>query len=229
MSWCTAQRGPRASWSSIPATLSVVLAFGCSDVDEPPLNAGPTSSFCAADAGAFEEVAVTPAAPVTETPIEESACSAIERIYTVEPSPHLENCVAVGYSTNPPSSGAHYSTWAAFQEYDEPVPHGFLVHSLEHGAVVFFYSCSSCDAEVEQARSVIAGLPVDPACASAGIERRVIMTPDPALESRWAAAAWGVTLNADCFEPSVFDAFARAHYALSPENICGGGYSGEHE
>ncbi len=209
--------------------LATFLVAACGSGADAPSGTGesPTSSFCAADSPAFAETSpVSPATPLTETPALGSACSAVERTYAPDPSPHLENCSAVSYSTNPPSSGAHYGVWASFQEYDEAVPHGFLVHSMEHGAVVLFYSCTDCTDEVEQARTVVAGLPVDSACVGASVERRVILTPDPLLDSRWAAAAWGATLKADCFEPAVFDAFARAHYAQSPENICSGGFSG---
>ena len=97
------------------------------------------------------------------------------------------------------------------------------MHSMEHGAVVLAYSCTDCAAEVESAKAMIDALPVDPACSGNGTLRRVILTPDPLLETRWAAAAWGYTLNADCFESEVFRAFAEAHYAGGPEDFCASG------
>jgi hypothetical protein len=209
------------------STFLLAASYACSSSEEPK-QPGPSSSFCAADAGAFTEgESEAPATPLVELAIEGSGCAAVERQYAVEASPHLPDCSAVSYATNPPSSGPHYGTWAAYQVYEEPVPHGFLVHSLEHGGVVFFYSCTDCADEVARARAVIDALPVDAACASTGVSRRLILTPDPLLSTRWAAAAWGVTLQAECFEEAVFDAFARTHYAQGAENICGGGTSGD--
>ena len=49
------------------------------------------------------------------------------------------------------------------------------------------------------------------------------MTPDPLLDVKWAASAWGWTLKADCFEPSVFGAFVTDHYAHAPEDACADG------
>ena len=52
---------------------------------------------------------------------------------------------------SPPVFGDHYPTWAAFQTYEYPVPLGYLVHSLEHGAVVVFYDCpEGCAEEVAE-------------------------------------------------------------------------------
>jgi hypothetical protein len=102
------------------------------------------------------------------------------------------------------------------------VPRGFYVHSMEHGAVVILYSCSDCDEEVAAAKAMIEALPSDSACSEA-VERRVILSPDPLLEARWAAAAWGFSLTSDCFEAEVFAAFVDVHYANGPEDLCGGG------
>jgi len=142
----------------------------------------------------------------------------------------------VGYATNPPSTGNHYPLWAAFGVYDRPVPRGFWVHDLEHGAVVITYNCSDCAADVEAAKAFIEQLPVDSSCAGAsggtGAKRRIVLTPDPLLDVRFAASAWqgpasddggvgtGFTLRASCFDVDAFGAFVTAHYARGPENFC---------
>ena len=73
-------------------------------------------------------------------------------------------------------------------------------------------------------QELIDELPEDPLCgASGGPSRRIILTPDPLLETAWAAAAWGHTLTADCFAPEIFRAFVDAHYGAGPEQICADG------
>src|SRR4051794_24902350 len=53
-----------------------------------------------------------------------------------EGADHLPLCSQTHYASQPPSSGAHYPYWPLFRVYQQPVPWGFLVHGLEHGAVV---------------------------------------------------------------------------------------------
>ena len=103
------------------------------------------------------------------------------------------------------------------------MPRGFWVHDLEHGAVVITYNCpGGCAAEVAQAQALIDSV-IDSACvASTGTKRRIVMTPDPDLDVRWAASSWGWTLRASCFEPAVFQQFITEHYNHSPEDECSG-------
>ena len=203
-------------------TLVVFSLLGCGDGEAGP-SAIPGSSFCPADADVFEPSAAPgDDAPLAEIPAPGSTCGAVEREYAIEASPHVPDCSLVSYPSDPPTSGAHYSHWAAFQSYGIPVPRGFYVHAMEHGAVVLLYSCSDCADEVAAAQAMIDQLPVDPLC-TADVARRVILSPDPLLEVRWAAAAWGFSVESDCFEPEVFSAFVQAHYAAGPENFCSGG------
>jgi hypothetical protein len=124
---------------------------------------------------------------------------------------------------SPPVFGDHYPFWAAFKTYDHPVPDGYLVHSLEHGAVAFFYDCEDgCDDEVSEVQAFIDDLPLDPRC-SEDVKRRVILVPRPRLGARWAAAAWGYSLTADCFDRELFTRFYERHTAQGPENLCNQG------
>lgn len=121
------------------------------------------------------------------------------------------DCDPVSYGTNPPSSGTHYPDWAAFKTYTSPVPWGFLVHDLEHGAIVLAYNCpEGCPDEVAEAQALIDGLGPDPACG--GARRKTVLAPDPTLDVRWAASAWTWTLRASCFDRQAFASFATTYY-----------------
>ena len=151
----------------------------------------------------------------------EVACNAVVAQHADEGGTHLEQCSPTLYGTNPPSSGPHYPTWPAYRTYANPVPAGFLVHGLEHGAVVISYNCpGGCAAEVTRAQAFIEALPLDVACAA---PKRIILVPDPMLTVRFAAAAWTWTLRADCFDEGIFGAFVADHYDHGPESICTGG------
>jgi hypothetical protein len=157
------------------------------------------------------------------------SCAAVLQQHPIEGQAHVNVCSVVDYGTDPPSSGNHYGIWAAYKIYPAPIPEGFWVHDLEHGAVVLTYNCASgrgdqasCDADVAAATAMLSSLPDDPACDALGqgVKRRNVMTPDPALDVRFAASAWGWTLKANCFDAAVFEAFEKAHYGQAPEDLC---------
>jgi hypothetical protein len=159
--------------------------------------------------------------PVEGEPIGE--CSAVLRSYEAPPATHLPECSNIVYSTSPPTFGDHYPSWAAYQTYDFALPLGYLVHDLEHGAVVLFYDCpEGCADELESAKAFIAALPDDPRCSQA-VRVQVILLPRPDLGARWAAAAWGHSLTADCLDPDIFGKFYEDHHGQGPEDLCNQG------
>jgi hypothetical protein len=110
--------------------------------------------------------------------------------------------------------------WAAFKTYAAPVPRGFLVHALEHGAVVFGYNCpDGCAADVAALQAMLDARAADPLCV-APLKNRFIVAPDPLLDARFAVSAWGFALKLDCMDVVEIGAFIDAHYAMAPENFC---------
>jgi hypothetical protein len=153
-------------------------------------------------------------------------CNAIEQEHPIEGRTHVAVCSYVHYETKPPSSGNHYPIWAAYQTYTDPIPEGFWVHNLEHGTVVLTYNCpDGCDSDIAAAQAMIDALPDDPICTeqNTGVRRRSVMTPDPNLDVKFAASAWGWTLRADCFDAAAFLDFTMRHYDQGPEEICANG------
>ncbi len=154
----------------------------------------------------------------------QGTCSAVVEQHPIEGFQHTPICSPIVYHTHPPSSGDHYAPpyWAAYQTYTQPFLPGFWVHSLEHGGVVITYNCKDgCPDEVASAQAFIDSLPAD--CGDKP-KRRLIMLPDPELDVRFAASAWGYTLRASCFDRNAFAAFVTDHYGQGREDICGGGF-----
>jgi hypothetical protein len=164
--------------------------------------------------------------PDTEHP--DAACSVAIDTPELLPATHVPVGTDVQWNSNPPSSGPHYPVWAAFQAYTSPVPRGYYVHDLEHGAIVLLYRCDpgvDCAAVAAQLQQVSDAIPTDPLCTAAGqgVRVRTVITPDPLLDVPVAAAAWGWTYKAACVDlPSLID-FANAHYGQGPEVLCGNG------
>ncbi len=54
---------------------------------------------------------------------------------------HIDEGSKTSYKFNPPTSGDHYPSWIAKGVYTEPRSDGNLVHSMEHGYIIFWYDC----------------------------------------------------------------------------------------
>lgn len=152
------------------------------------------------------------------------ACNAVIQSRAGLSQEHVPECSPLDYPDNPPLGGEHYGVWAAFQSFSFPVPRGYWVHDMEHGAVVFSYNCpEGCDSDVAQVQSLIDALPEDSLCEGKGVKRRVVLTPDPLLDGRWGLSAWGHSLRADCVDAERFTQFYLNHFGLGPEALCNAG------
>jgi hypothetical protein len=159
--------------------------------------------------------------PLGEPSAPTGPCRAVTQAYEIASAHHVEKCANLPDSPKPPAGGDHYGEWAAFQSYDFPLPRGFVMHDLEHGAIVFSYNCpGGCPDEVAAAQALIDAQVEDPLCAGSGALRRALLLPDPTLDIRWGASAWGFTLRAECFDPEAFGAFYREHYGQTYEDLC---------
>jgi hypothetical protein len=197
------------------AFLGISLVLACSESSSPPASepdSGTPSQVCSKLDGGTLTVSA-PCAVTLATP----ACVA---------SPHVPVGTPVDYNSNPPSSGPHFPIWADFRKYDKPVPRGYLVHSLEHGAIVLSYRCDDdaggCPDIVAGLQQVADAVPRDPRCSDA-TRVRVIITPDPLLDVKVAAAAWGWTYRADCLDVPSLTSFAKDRYGKGPEDTCANG------
>ena len=150
----------------------------------------------------------------------ETECKVVETTdIPIEGETHVATCTAVAYATNPPSGGDHWAQWAKYQKYASPVPREMYVHDLEHGAIVLLYRCADACPDVVAALSEVLASVSDPACPVP----RVILAPDPLLDTPIAAAAWGATYTATCIDVASLKAFAEAHHAEAPEDECADG------
>jgi hypothetical protein len=164
---------------------------------------------------------------VKTTKVTGAKCSATIEQWPYEGGEHQSPGTKIVYCSKPPNSGPHYFLWAAFKVYDKPVDPGWLVHSMEHGAVVLWYKCAdaaTCPDVAKQLADFAAARPADPACTDgAGPKNRMIVVPYPTLETQFAASAHQWTYTADCFDQDSLTKFVDAHYAHGPEDFCSDG------
>lgn len=96
---------------------------------------------------------------------------------------HLASLVAphVPYNSNPPTSGPHMSSVAAWRSYTEPVEDEYLVHNMEDAGVILWYAMGT---EEENLNHV--GLLEE---VSRGYNR-IIIAPRQDLDSQYVLTAW---------------------------------------
>jgi hypothetical protein len=122
------------------------------------------------------------------------------------------------YNTNPPTSGRHYASqyFPGFYEeedVDVPYPAGYLVHSLEHGYVIFWYNCDTlneaeCDDLKTDIRSVM----------DRADNHKVIAYPWPSLDIPITMTSWGRMLRFDDgFDPELAFEFVLNNRNKAPE------------
>jgi len=176
---------------------------------------------CSGTHGRADEVITHPDAPPI-APFDE--CT----VYTArEPSAsasHVAPCSTLSYDV-PATGGPHFSQWAAFGTYEAPVPWGFLVHAMEHGAVVVAYRCeagAACDALQGELAAIVASRPADPLCRG-DAPLRYVLAPAPDLEWPIAVLAWERLYTATCLDRPSIEAFFDAHYGRAPEDTCADG------
>lgn len=201
--------GRARSWLGVCLFATGVLS-GCGEEASLPYPTGPQ-----------ETVILTPDAPPLPG---ETECKVVKTTnIPVNPAVHVADCTSVTYATNPPSGGDHWGTWAAFKKYTTPVPREMYVHDMEHGAVVLSYRyADACPDVVMALETVFDDVAADPLCVSAGAgpKARLVLTPDPELDTPIAASAWGATYTATCIDPSSLAAFVSAVYGRGPESTC---------
>lgn len=135
--------------------------------------------------------------------------------YDAGPDSGFTACDEVTWQNDPPTSGMHCPDWEHdWGEHAEVVNRCNWVHNLEHGWIVLLYNCGDvpCDAELDIMRQIIAEAPRESDGTS-----RILMTADPLLDTRFAAAAWTWLWEGDSVDLETLRCFVQWHYGNGRE------------
>ncbi len=132
---------------------------------------------------------------------------------------HIPNSQVPNYNSDPPTNGPHYGQPFSARFYEEadltslpPNPDGHLVHSLEHGYVIFWYNCTLLDEEAcntlkSQIRDVM----------NEFNNVKLIAFPRDSIGAPLVMTSWGRLQKFDEFDADLAGQFIRVNRNRAPE------------
>jgi hypothetical protein len=132
---------------------------------------------------------------------------------------HVPNDVLPGpYNSNPPAGGAHYDTDFPAKFYQETDlaslpknPQGYLVHSLEHGYVIFWYNCQAPNTNCSTLKQTIQKVMDE----TGGV--KLIAFPWTGMDIPLAMTSWGRILKFPNPDPVQMKQFVERNRYQAPE------------
>jgi len=68
---------------------------------------------------------------------------------------HVAEGTPITYNTDPPTSGTHYPVPQDGGFYTREILPGYLVHSMEHGAIIIYYNSTVTQAQQDEIRNIL--------------------------------------------------------------------------
>lgn len=123
---------------------------------------------------------------------------------------HVPVGTMVVYGTDPPTSGNHYPDPQDGGFFDHEIAAGFLVHSMEHGGVIIYYSPAVTDDEIKELKKL--------AKAHPGSFSQVVCVPrnDPTYPI--ILTAWTHRLRLATYDQARIDGFITLYLGHGPEH-----------
>ncbi len=120
---------------------------------------------------------------------------------------HLAEGSTIDYNSNPPAGGPHYGVTAHAGIYDKAPLDGYLVHSLEHGAVILWYKEDLPKEDVDKLKEIFNKM-----------GGKTIMAPRKNLDVKIGVSSWGRVLRLNEIDEKQILDFYEANYNRAPEN-----------
>ncbi|MCB9136699.1 MAG: DUF3105 domain-containing protein [Anaerolineales bacterium] len=162
-----------------------------------------------------------PDTPVpTPSPPEANASTMLGEDIPLASREHIQEGMAANdWTSDPPTSGQHYGTWAPAGFYPDVIADEYLVHDMEHGYVIIYYNCAlveDCDAFKTEIEAAMADAGNDPDTHTV----KIIAVPRENMNNPITYASWGHLYKAETFVPEELVSyvhFYRSNSTYAPE------------
>jgi hypothetical protein len=149
----------------------------------------------------------------SSSPQAESATTFADKDIETFPSEgqeHVPVGTVIPYQTDPPTSGPHYPDPEPGGFYTTEIAAGFLVHSMEHGGVIIYYSPAVTSDQLLHLQDLASQHP--------GLVSQVVAVPrnDPTYPI--ILTAWTHRLRLSTYDASRIDGFIALFLGKGPEN-----------
>jgi hypothetical protein len=122
---------------------------------------------------------------------------------------HVPDGTVINYQTDPPTSGPHYPEPEPGGFYTTPIESGFLVHSMEHGGIIIYYTPAVTADQLASLAAI--------ANAHGGIFSQVVVVPRPDPVDPIILTAWTHMLRLATYDQSRIDNFIALFIGKGPE------------
>lgn len=141
-------------------------------------------------------------------PLAQADCDDVEETESAGRDHIEEGAPHEPYSTDPPTSGPHYEVPANAGFYSEPIAVEQLIHNLEHGQIVIYYSPELSETEVQQLQEIVDQEPI-----------ATLAVPYSNVESGYVMTAWTASQTCEEVSSAAVDEFRRQFQGKSPEPL----------
>jgi hypothetical protein len=136
---------------------------------------------------------------------------------------HVPEGTVIEYTNNPPASGPHYGQWVRSGVYEVAIDRRNWMHNVEHGWLVLLHRPDAPADVVDALHAIYVEAFEDAACPM-GPVRRIIVTPDPLLDTPVAAVTAYRALSADRLDRPVLERmFSLCREAAPERRVCADG------
>jgi hypothetical protein len=139
----------------------------------------------------------------------EAGCTDIEEPEELG-ADHVDEGTPVNYNSTPPTSGPHYQQTANVGFSEEPIRPEQLVHNMEHGQVVVWFSPDAAQSTVDSLTAYV---------ENAGIA--MVGTPFGEVPDgkAFSITAWGALQSCDEVSEGILDRFRSRYQGRGPEQV----------
>lgn len=140
---------------------------------------------------------------------EEAGCSEIEE-YPIGEATHVDEGTDVQYSSVPPATGDHAGSPVSTAFFSAPTEEEHLVHNLEHGQVVIWYSPDAGQQIIDDIEGYVLETQ----------DQGIIAAPYDGLEgATYGLSAWGAAQTCEEVSAEAIDAFRAQYQGKGAENV----------